>query len=304
LLLGYGATRLLPRRAFDAYGGEYARVDNLFDPFLPLIDAEKWLLGLDETAFNRAALVLKDLLVLDKDTLLDREEGGVKLVASASKVALMDLSDGYQSAIALTIDILQAFSEIWPKMEDAEGIVLLDEIGAHLHPRWQMRIVASLRKALPGVQFVATTHDPLCLRGLAEGEIVVMRREPNGRIVQLSNLPDPGEFRVDQLLTHRFFGLLDTFDPELEKLYDEYYHLKVLGEEHLEPEQKARLQVLRGDLKNRKLLGATRREELIYEAIDDSLAREHTGEGPPDIDTLNAETVARIRGIWEENIEY
>ena len=117
------------------------------------------------------AIVLKDLLALDKDDEFVPEDGCVKLVTKKSKVPLGDLSDGYQSAIALAVDILEMFYKLLKKdyeevkFVDAEGIVLLDEIGAHLHPRWKMRIVSSFRKALPGVQFIVTTHQPLCLRG-------------------------------------------------------------------------------------------------------------------------------------------
>jgi len=215
-------------------------------------------------------------------------------------VPLRDLSDGYQSAIAMTVDIIEAVSKLWPRIEDAEGIVLLDEVGAHLHPRWKMRIVASLRKALPGVQFIATTHQPLCLRGLAKGETVVLRRDQRGQIVPLADLPDPGEYRVDQLLTSRFFGLLTTYDPELEDLYDEYYHLKARGED----QEPARFRELRDQLSDRKLLGATPREGLMYAVIDELLAREYVTDTPADEEDLKDEAVERVRKLWEKHLEF
>ena len=42
-----------------------------------------------------------------------------------------------------------------------QGIVLIDEIDLHLHPRWQRIIVPALLEAFPKLQFVATTHSPL-----------------------------------------------------------------------------------------------------------------------------------------------
>jgi len=40
------------------------------------------------------------------------------------------------------------------------GIVLIDEIDLHLHPKWQRRVVEDLRATFPALQFVATTHSP------------------------------------------------------------------------------------------------------------------------------------------------
>ena len=56
----------------------------------------------------------------------------------------------YQTVIPATADILEILSRIWTDPTLAEGVVLIDELDAHLHPAWQMRIVGSLRRALPG----------------------------------------------------------------------------------------------------------------------------------------------------------
>jgi hypothetical protein len=50
------------------------------------------------------------------------------------------------------------------------GVVLIDEIDAHLHPRWQMQVVTTLRTLFPRMTFVATTHNPLALVGARDGE--------------------------------------------------------------------------------------------------------------------------------------
>jgi hypothetical protein len=228
VLLGYGATRLLPRRSYSSYGIPFARVDNLFDPFLPLFDAEKWLLHLGWREFNSVALVLKDLLALDADAELIREKKTVMVRARGAKIPIRQLSDGYQAVVAMSVDILEVAIRLWPSLQEAEGIVLLDEIGSHLHPTWKMRIVNSLRRAFPGMQFIATTHDPLCLRGLSEGEVAVMCRDHSGRVEAVTALPSPADFRVDQLLTSEFFGLNTTTDPDTEKTFDEYYSLLAL----------------------------------------------------------------------------
>jgi uncharacterized protein (TIGR02646 family) len=297
VVLAYGATRLLPHRNTVRYGIEYARVDNLFNPFLPLFDAETWLMGLDWRAFNSVAIVLKDLLALDQDAELTREKGRMLVRAHGAKVPIKQLSDGYQAMVAMSVDILEVAMRLWPRLQDAEGIVLLDEIGSHLHPTWKMRIVGSLRRAFPGMQFVATTHDPLCLRGLGEGEVVVLQRDESEGIVSVTGLPSPSDFRIDQLLTSEFFGLNSTTDVEVENLFDEYYALLALGQRS--PDQETRLSALREDLKDRRYLGNTLREQLMFEAVDQLIARQKRVERRS-IPELKSEAVEEISRIWNE----
>jgi predicted ATP-binding protein involved in virulence len=45
------------------------------------------------------------------------------------------------------------------------GIVLIDEVEQHLHPRWQLNVMSLLGEAFPKMQFIATTHSPLVLSG-------------------------------------------------------------------------------------------------------------------------------------------
>lgn len=270
-LLGYGATRLLPRSKITMPEG-FARVDNLFDPFVPLSDASHWLAGLDRTQFDRAAIVIKDLLPIDGRSELTRHGDEIRLADAVAKTPLGDLSDGYQSAVAMTADILEALSRVWPRWDQAEAIVLLDEVGAHLHPRWQMQIVGDLRKALPGVQFIATTHNPLCLRGLKEGEVAVMVRDRFGRVRSDTDLPPVSSLRTDQILSSQHFGLSSTYDPRYERLFRRYYELL-----RKSPKGKREQQLIercKEVLDGLQLLGANRREGLMLEAIDRYLAKE------------------------------
>lgn len=300
LLLGYGATKLLPRGSSSegkpSSDDGFCRVDNLFDPFVPLIDAEKWLLSLDDVRFSDTALILKDLMALSNDAQLVKENGRVVVVAHGSRVPLKQLSDGYQSVVAMTVDILEVALRLWPNLAEAEGIVLLDEVGAHLHPTWKMKIVGSLRKALPAMQFVATTHDPLCLRGMGKGEVAVMQRDENSRVTALTGLPSPGDFRIDQLLTSDFFGLNSLDDPEVEALFDEYYAL--LGMSSLDEEQKKRLSQLREELKDRRHFGTTKRESLMYEAVDRLMAQ-HRKQPTIPIADLKESAVEEVAKIWK-----
>ena len=85
------------------------------------------------------------------------------------------LSDGERSVIMLFADILRRMCVLHPHLKASEamrtdGIVLIDDLEAHLHPDWQRRIMIGLRRAFPRVQFIAATNSPIMI-----GEV-----KPNG----------------------------------------------------------------------------------------------------------------------------
>lgn len=302
LLLAYGSTRLLPRGGVQGeQHHEFAQTDNLFNPFVPLGDANDWLLNLDDTTFDAVSLALKSLLQLADSDRLVRTQGPERRVEAdvmGTSVPLEELSDGYQSVLAVTCDIMRVLLSRWPSMKIAEGLVLLDEIGSHLHPRWRMRIVASMREIFPRVQFLVSTHDPLCLRGLEEGEVSVVRRDRNHHVVAITDtLPSIKGLRVDQLLTSEFFGLNSTVDPDLEKLFEEYYSLLAIPTRN--EKQLERIESLRTELEKYRVLGSNRRERIMLEVIDEFLAKEPEISDGQLRQGLTEETKRRVRAIWD-----
>ncbi len=88
-----------------------------------------------------------------------------------------DLSDGYRSVLTLAADIAYRAACLNPHltkdaMRHITGVVLIDEIDIHLHPRWQRRIVGDLKRAFPGIQFITTTHSPFIIQSLEPDEIL------------------------------------------------------------------------------------------------------------------------------------
>ena len=156
---------------------------------------------------------------------------------------------------------------------------MIDEIGANLHPRWKMQIVKRLRRTFPNVQFLVTTHDPLCLKGIEEGETYVLKSN-EGQLEVLTDLPNPSEYRADQLLTSEFFGLYSTVDPELEKEFKEYYELLYRPDKSLNSQENERLIELKKELREKNHLGDSFREELLYVAIDEILAKQKKSDKP------------------------
>ncbi|BBL57948.1 hypothetical protein MKFW12EY_15610 [Methylomonas koyamae] len=81
------------------------------------------------------------------------------------------LSDGYRNMIGMVADIAYRMATLNPQLEadvikQTEGIVLIDEIDLHLHPKWQREVVGRLLTTFPKVQFVASSHSPFIIQSL------------------------------------------------------------------------------------------------------------------------------------------
>ena len=57
-----------------------------------------------------------------------------------------------------------------------EGVVIIDEVDAHLHPTWQQRIGRWFCEHFPNVQFIVSTHSPLVCQSAENGSIYVLPR--------------------------------------------------------------------------------------------------------------------------------
>ncbi len=76
---------------------------------------------------------------------------------------LSQLSDGERSFLAMTCDLGRRLALANPQLDDplhGAGVVLIDELELHLHPKWQRQIIHNLTTTFPRCQFIATTHSP------------------------------------------------------------------------------------------------------------------------------------------------
>lgn len=233
-LAGYGSTRLLPRSTKAA--GRRAsgpQLTNLFDPWASLANAEAWLADVRRVysdEFKVLASSLKTLMKAEDEIELRRRSGRMQARTFKTMVDLDELSDGYQSILALALDLSLAFGGEQKQgfsTESFEGMVLIDELEVHLHPEWKMRVVSELRSVFPHLQFVATTHDPLCLRGLQPGELHLLQRRNDAITIQQIDVP-PG-LDADEILTGSWFGLDTTLDPAVQSDLLQYRGLRLEG---------------------------------------------------------------------------
>ena len=302
VLIGYGSLRLSVDETDDNSKKNIKEIsyENLFKPIRPLNDITKWLMSIhndNPDFFDRIAYSIKQLLPDDfSDNELIVQKG--EIMFKNSEKLFAELSDGFKSTITLAVDIMMKLSTSKADMDKMTGIVLIDELGNQLHPRWQMRVVTQLRTVFPNINFIISTHHPLCLRGSKNKEILLLKNI-NNEVVSIAELPNPSSMRVDQILASDFFGLNSLVDPEIEAKFNRYYEL-LAKNINVTQQEKEEVDALRDSLRNKQQLGTSLREELMYTVIDKLLAQKVIyNKKSLDRDILKDEVVKRVKEIWK-----
>lgn len=124
-----------------------------------------------------------------KDAILSTVEGcncitfdprlGLLLGIQNKRQAFRYLSDGQRNMVAMIGDLAFKAAQLNPHLgervlAETPGIVLIDELDLHLHPRWQHHVVEDLRTMFPQIQFVATTHSPFIIQSMRSGEELIV----------------------------------------------------------------------------------------------------------------------------------
>jgi predicted ATP-binding protein involved in virulence len=114
------------------------------------------------------------------ETVVELEEEGL--------VPFNSLSDGFRNMVAMIADIAHRAFRLNPHFEyDAarlsKGVVLIDEVDLHLHPKWQRRVVKDLQKAFPNLQFIVTTHSPFILQSAQNDEVIDVSRDRDRKYI-------------------------------------------------------------------------------------------------------------------------
>jgi len=145
--------------------------------------------------------------------------GIVFLDGNKNKIDILELSDGYRSILSLTFELLRqmivvygseaVFKEInkGNMVIDLPGVVMIDEVDAHLHPSWQAQIGFWFTKFFPSMQFIVSTHSPLVCRACENGSI--------WRLARPGSETESGEITGvdrDRLI---FGNVLDAYGTEL-----------------------------------------------------------------------------------------
>ena len=133
------------------------------------------------------------------------DEGGLfPQVATPSGVVPLDvLSQGTQSVIQCLARLTIGYAEYYrfpADLDDKPGVLVIDEIDAHLHPSWQRRIIPTLLRHFPKLQIFCSTHSPLMLAGLKAGQVQLLRRGEDGKVSVSTNESDIAGWSADEIL--------------------------------------------------------------------------------------------------------
>lgn len=224
---GYGPFRRVfgasPEATRLMVGPTTERYVTMFQEAASLFEVDQWLRSLNHKKLEQKQpeAQLLDLILeilcddlmpnqitidrVDSDGLWLRDRNGLQL-------AWTEMSDGYRAALALLADILRHLVKAYGfdglAERDAEGklrivrsgVVMIDEIDAHLHPEWQREIGFWLKAHFPNIQFLVTTHSP----------IICQAADPNGLFV----LPEPGSSQEPRALSHDEYQRIIASRPD------------------------------------------------------------------------------------------
>ena len=281
----YGASRRMGSGSLNDTQNSDAAA-SLFNNSVDLIDAEEWFLQayfaannaegkVQEFAqgrFDKVKKMLLDLLpdvsdIRIKPITKTQLKAAIEVQTPYGWVGMKDLSLGYQSVLAWTVDVASRLLDRYPDSDNpmAEpAIVLVDEIDLHLHPQWQRTLVQKLTNLFPNTQFIVTAHSPLIVQSVPDANIVLLKRE--GDQVKIYNNQEKDAirgWRVDQILTSDLFDLPSARPSE----YDPYLKRReeILAKKRLSAKDKEELEAIGQKLDELPLVSESKEES---EAMD------------------------------------
>ena len=156
-----------------------------------------------------------DVFVNDPDSdYLQWREGQNKFTTMDGEVTYPELSHGTRSVFAWVTQFMLGMAQHYegkPDWKSKNGIFIIDEIDAHLHPSWQRRIVSTLQHHFPNVQIFASTHSPMMVAGLKVGQVHLLKRDETGRVVWSRNDQNIIGWTADEIY-RAFMGIDDPTD--------------------------------------------------------------------------------------------
>jgi predicted ATP-binding protein involved in virulence len=176
---------------------------NSVDPRLSVANLVAWIAQQSWLAFQQqgkatpAYEAVRRALVRNvhgaRDVLFDAKLGEVVVdFGDGQRQPFNNLSDGQRCMLALVGDIAQKAATLNPQLEGqvldlTPGVVLVDELDLHLHPKWQRHVIEDLRTTFPKLQFICTTHSPFLIQSLRSGEeLVMLDGQPTAQLGDMS----------------------------------------------------------------------------------------------------------------------
>ncbi len=129
-------------------------------------DAIYQILSFDNQQFNQLSI-----------NWLQNPSGEIIIHKDEIPLNINQLSSGEKTLLSLVADLARRLAIANPHRENpllGNGVVLIDEVDLHLHPRWQRAVIPQLQKTFPNCQFIVTTHSPLVLSQVSPQNVVIL----------------------------------------------------------------------------------------------------------------------------------
>jgi predicted ATPase len=217
-----------------------------------------------------------------------------------------NLGDGFRATLTWVLDFLGwvMYYNYDMLQTGIEGVVIIDEIEQHLHPRWQRRVLKLLHELFPKVQFIVTTLSPMVVVGTTDfddDEVSLTLLQQVGDSVEAkTGLLPPRGLRADQILTSYLFGLETTSDDQTK--YEVERLSKLLSQHERTPEQEAEVAQLRHSLGQKLGSEETKLERAVAKATTEVLQSDGTnanGEALPE-EAIDLETRRQLQALFDD----
>lgn len=145
-------------------------------------------------------------------------DGDFVYAENDSVMPISYLSAGYQSALWMVMDIAFRALLLNPGTEDLKeifGIVLIDEVDKHLHPKWQWNVLNALHDTFPNIQFIITTHAPIVISSCENAAVMTIEADQ-----QVKAIDTVYGYGVGDVIEHTQGS--HAVIPELSQLYDHF----------------------------------------------------------------------------------
>lgn len=278
---GYGTQRTNSRPTSPKRYVAMEAVSSLFSGDAELLNPEYVFSRRSDSEREQVQQVLMNLLMLDNDVYdIRQSEQGLQLRGPWGEQLLESISDGYRSTTQWVLDVMGR-TLLAQRALDAGGILLIDEIEQHLHPRWQRHVIQRIRTHFPNFQLISTTHTPLTVSGLTDiesSQLVLLDLNEEG-VAQKQQVHASAfrGMRADQLLTATF-GLFTTQSPKVARDLERYSWL---------------LSVKRTEIENAELIELKKNLEQAWSLAENEIAAEVA-------DAVTAEVKKRFEAARKE----
>lgn len=205
-----------PYRRLTTRQGPKGKLAGLFEPELAVFPQ-----AVPLALRDKALALVNDGLVPSEFTA--RWEGD-ELWIGASPIRA--LGDGYKSLVALALDLLRLMGG----EETREGVVLIDEIEAHLQLNWQQWVGGWLTRHFPRLQFIVSTNSPyVCQAADPRGLILLpgADEELPAEVIEGDLYERVIHGSAEDVALSELFGLDSSYPPRARRLRQELVELEI-----------------------------------------------------------------------------